>query len=279
MVVQNSADRNALSCSGEPLIGLGIPEVSISTIHLMHVQLSLFPEFEQPSPNPRHRQPAPTRRHPTPTPINLAQLRKEIQAIATPMIETAVRDSYAQINRLLHSIHPYEYELIYDRTGSRSVLTEALKTAQQQLILVCPWPTTAGMTNSVFSQLEYLLEKGVCVKIGWGRLDDLPQGKTDRNFWYGALPQLRQLQRNYPENFQLKALGTHEKYLVCDRKFAMLISHNFLTSGVRSAEREIGLRTTDPRLIQDLINRFDSAENLEADSTCRGRIGWQFSSF
>jgi len=224
--------------------------------------------------------------------IDLVQLRNEIRAIAAPMqtqinylasrldnIETEVQSSYAQINQLLRTIQPYEYELIFDRAGSCSVMSEALKTAQQQVIIVCPWLTHYGVQEWVSQQLERLLSRNVRVKIGWGRLEDLEQGKTDNSFWYGALPKLRQLQHNYPEMLQLKALGTHEKYLVCDRQFAMLGSHNVLTSGVSSTEREVGLRTTDSRIIQGLINRFQNARNLEAKDTYRGGKDWECSCF
>jgi phosphatidylserine/phosphatidylglycerophosphate/cardiolipin synthase-like enzyme len=59
---------------------------------------------------------------------------------------------------------------------------------------------------------------------------------------------------------KLKILGTHEKFLVCDRQFAMLGSHNYLTSDTKSSEREIGLKTDSPELIDKLIEIFDRAE-------------------
>ena len=50
--------------------------------------------------------------------------------------------------------------------------------------------------------------------------------------------------------------------IVCDRSFAMLGSHNLLTSGV-GEEREIGMRTTDPNLIEKLIERYEHAPDRE----------------
>ncbi|MBD1889317.1 phospholipase D-like domain-containing protein [Coleofasciculus sp. FACHB-SPT9] len=77
------------------------------------------------------------------------------------------------------------------------------------------------------------------------------------------MPKLENLEQKYPDRFQLKLLGTHEKFIVCDRSWTVLGSHNFLTSGTKSTEREVGLRTNDPRIIRDLIKRFDTAKNLE----------------
>jgi phosphatidylserine/phosphatidylglycerophosphate/cardiolipin synthase-like enzyme len=61
----------------------------------------------------------------------------------------------------------------------------------------------------------------------------------------------------------LKLLGTHEKFLVCDRTFAMIGSHNFLTSNCHSTEREIGLKTNDKNIIENLIRRFETAPCLD----------------
>ena len=57
----------------------------------------------------------------------------------------------------------------------------------------------------------------------------------------------------------MKQLGTHEKFLVCDNNFAMLGSHNFLTSKESSPEFEVGILIEDTNTIQKLINRFDES--------------------
>jgi phosphatidylserine/phosphatidylglycerophosphate/cardiolipin synthase-like enzyme len=54
---------------------------------------------------------------------------------------------------------------------------------------------------------------------------------------------------------------THEKFLVCDQKFAMLTSHNFFTSDERKGEREIGLKIYHPHIIRDLIDHFERARD------------------
>lgn len=43
----------------------------------------------------------------------------------------------------------------------------------------------------------------------------------------------------------------------------MIGSHNFFSSGDKSQEREVGLWTNDPYIIDSLIKRFESAKNLE----------------
>ncbi|MDF5731128.1 MAG: phospholipase D-like domain-containing protein [Rhizonema sp. PD38] len=120
---------------------------------------------------------------------------------------------------------------------------------------------------------EALLQRNVYIDIGWGHqkdIDKLPFGSgsirrklESFSYLYNALPKLETLEQKYSTQFKLKLLGTHEKFIVYDHSWAMLGSHNFLTSGNNSAEREVGLQTNDPRIITDLILRFDKAKNLE----------------
>jgi phosphatidylserine/phosphatidylglycerophosphate/cardiolipin synthase-like enzyme len=154
-----------------------------------------------------------------------------------------------------HSLK-YEYELVLDREHSRQALLEALESVENRLILVCPWLCHYGFDQEIYHKLETLLVKGVKIEIGYGKLSDIEQGKLT-GFLYDRLKHATSLADKYP-NFKLKLIGTHEKYLVCDRSFAMLGSHNFLTSGV-GAEREIGVRTTDLNLIERLIERYEQA--------------------
>ncbi|MBD2390960.1 phospholipase D-like domain-containing protein [Aphanizomenon flos-aquae NRERC-008] len=150
----------------------------------------------------------------------------------------------------------YEYKLLFNRVASRAVLEQALNTAEKRLIMACPWLTTWATDIAKF---EFILSKGVRIDIGWGSLEDLAQEQTDNIIWYGALPQLQQLQEQYPDLLHMKELGTHEKFLVCDESFAMLGSHNFLTSGSSSPEFEVGIFTKDPNIIDQLIEHFDTS--------------------
>ena len=152
----------------------------------------------------------------------------------------------------------YEDRLVFDRPQSRKVLSDALEKVQKRLILVCPW-LTSWATAVVIEKCEELINRGVRIDIGWGKLEDLARDRIDTRFWYGALPKLRELENKHPGYLKLKELGTHEKFLVCDNNFAMLGSHNFLTSKESSPEFEVGILIEDTNTIQKLINRFDES--------------------
>ncbi|MBD2509810.1 hypothetical protein H6G91_21340 [Nostoc muscorum FACHB-395] len=170
-----------------------------------------------------------------------------------------------------------ENKLVFDRTGSRRILMQALEESERRLILVCPWVTNQGVNESVISSFTRLLESGVEINLGWGYKPDIfEKNKTyfsqkdfDNiiNSWkYSGLKKLIPLKERYP-NLGLKLLCTHEKYLVCDYNFAMLGSHNFLTSIENNDEREVGFYTTDIGIVQDLIERFDNAKNFYSGDT------------
>lgn len=198
----------------------------------------------------------------------------EVEKAIAAQIEKSVLSLALDINRQLAAIKPYKYQLVIDRKESRDVLMKAFDQAESFLILVCPWIGYGVRDFNVISQIESLLQRKVFVHIGWGMLRDIENIKSNvgsgsirerlkLSGYYNALPALEALEKKYPKYFMLKLLGTHEKFLVCDRAIAMLGSHNFLTSGNSSSEREVGLETNDPQIIQDLIERFKNAKDLE----------------
>jgi phosphatidylserine/phosphatidylglycerophosphate/cardiolipin synthase-like enzyme len=196
----------------------------------------------------------------------------ELEKMIASQLEASIADWTTQINQQLALIQPFEYQLVINRSGSRAVLMEALEKAQERLILVCPW-LGYGTDAEIINKIESLLKRQIEVWIGWGMQRDFNQAKqirtsireqlASRSDYYIALPKLEELEQQYPHQLRLKLLGTHEKYLVCDHSFAMLGSHNFLASGGRDSEREVGIRTNDPRLITNLIERFEVAADLE----------------
>lgn len=179
-------------------------------------------------------------------------------------LEESIVQEIPKINQQLKEISSvHQYELVCNRDGSRNILLQALRQANERLILVCPWLSNYAIDDEIILMLKQLLNRNVYVDIGWGHLNDMQQEEFERGFFYNALPKIEELERMYPNKCKLKLLGTHEKFLVCDNKFAMIGSHNFLMSGTSSSEREIGIFTNDIHIISSLIERFDTATNLE----------------
>jgi hypothetical protein len=178
--------------------------------------------------------------------------------------EKYYRDIKVIFERLENSVNNnYTYELIEGRGESRKVLCEALENAEEEIIIVCPW-LGFGFNDHIVKLCRDLLEKDVEIKIGWGRNVDIDNDKLNSAYNENSyrLNELNQI--NY-EKFSTKLLGTHEKFIVCDRKFVMLGSHNFLTSTDQEKERELGIKTDDPRIIDQLIKMYYQAENRDSN--------------
>ncbi len=194
----------------------------------------------------------------------LAQLHQQLDAslasseVPVEVVSETAEESQQQLAQARSS----EYQLVFDRSGSRAVLLEALEQAQERLIIVCPWLNRNSIDADLMQKFRDCLNRNCRIEIGWGHLSD--RNRIGIGWRYNALKDLRQLEQDYPEFFSLKLLGTHEKFLVCDSTFAMLGSHNLLTSSAQSAEREVGIRTTDPNIIQGLLARFDDTEVQDA---------------
>lgn len=189
-------------------------------------------------------------------------------------IATAIQDWATTINQQLRHLPNYTYELVADRFGGREILQHALTQTTQELIIVSPWLSQQGIDRPFLQALRQLLTRGVQVWIGWGDVQDIKNQELVRNkhnqwrdgpgrfSWkYNALGDLEQLEREFPNHFHLKIIGTHEHYLISDQQLALVGSHALL--GGSGNSREVSLKTTDPRLIQDLRKRFQRAPNLD----------------
>ena len=202
--------------------------------------------------------------------------REEVQGV----IAAAISQFLDEIKRQLATIQPYQYQLVLDPPDSRAVLMEALAKAQERLIIVSPW-LRQPVFDELRSQIENALSRGVKVSIGFGYQGDIGKDKAiiegnagwvyqlncDLQGNYSALPDWLKL-RDTHKRLTLKLLKTHEKFLVCDRSLALIGSHNLLSAGTNGKQREIGLKTDDPRIIQDLIERFENAQDsrMRSDS-------------
>jgi hypothetical protein len=129
----------------------------------------------------------------------------------------------------------FQYQLVCDRPNSRAVLMEALSLAQERLIIVCPWLNCNSINDELLQKFRECLNRGCLINIGWGYLGD--RQTIGKGWRYNAVADLQELASEYPDQFCLSLLGTHENFLVCDSSFAMLGSHNFLTNSDESAEK------------------------------------------
>jgi len=144
-----------------------------------------------------------------------------------------------------------------------------------------PWASDRAIDNDLMLRLNYALDQGVQIDLGWGYQYDLGtiikkdhHGNltftTEGQYRYSAMSKLFQLQKRYSDRLHLKLTGGHSKYFVCDRQFAYVGSHNILSATIPNLKvaypdlqgDETGTIHRNLEIIQKLITRYDQAIDL-----------------
>jgi hypothetical protein len=135
------------------------------------------------------------------------------------------------------------------------ILEEALKEAQERLLIVSPWIKSAVVNDGFISSLRSCLARGVAVSIGYGINPRNPDDGSDK----GALRKLKELTSEYP-NLILAPLGdTHSKVLVLDRRYVVVTSFNWLSfrgDASKPFRDERGVLVQIPTKIDELYGSF-----------------------
>lgn len=222
--------------------------------------------------------------------VNLHDLQSKTNEQTTKGIDKLVQEVISEKFEVIKKGLPkgYTYDLVWNRLQSREVLLNSLKLAKRSLLLVCPWISDSVLiskskeSKSIKELIISAVQKNVSVSLGWGYLEDIKDEKllsdikkgirhltkemlldavaAKKQEWkYSGINFFYNLQKEYPELVKIKVLGTHEKIWICDNRLVMIGSHNFMTSTDKSQERELGIKTTDPQIISDIIASFNQA--------------------
>ncbi len=179
-------------------------------------------------------------------------ISQQIQPQTKAQLETNESSLVEEINQQLQTLQtPYEYELVMQQNPHQTVLEEALQTAQNRLIIASPWMRQQPLSNELLEKFKSFLNRSISLQIGWTN--------SEQNL---PLQQLLELAKEYPDQICFKEIETHENFIVCDESFAWVGSHSVLNKTSSQNEPEIGVRTTDPLIIQELIIRFNEAPTL-----------------
>lgn len=105
------------------------------------------------------------------------------------------------------------------------LLEESLTSCRERLLIISPWIKRKVVNDEFLEKLENLLKRKISVYIGYG----IGENIGDK----GSIAELEKLAKKYP-CFNLKDLSkagrpTHAKVLLCDTKFVVLTSYNWLS--------------------------------------------------
>lgn len=153
----------------------------------------------------------------TAAPAELEGLRKSLEA-ATARAQ--------RLQRLLDTISVRQVE-VYEHPG---YLDRALADATERVMIISPWIRGEVVDGAFRQRLRELLKRGVQLWIGYGITREGgyrrgSKGEADRD----TERALKVLADDF-DNFHLTRLGdTHAKVLVCDSRFSILTSFNWLS--------------------------------------------------
>lgn len=103
-----------------------------------------------------------------------------------------------------------------------------LKNAQKSLYIISPWMNNYVVNDQFKNQLIELLKRNVEIRIIYGI--NSPHNSDERDVRTEKIAkELREIGKKYNNLLRLKHGHTHEKLLICDEKYYMNGSYNFLS--------------------------------------------------
>lgn len=144
--------------------------------------------------------------------------------------------------RISEVIHTYEL---------RNYLFKSLKEAQTRLMIVSPWIKRNVVNQEFLSVLEDTLKRKVKVYIIYG----IKGSKFQNDTW--SIKELEKLSDNYKNLKFSKTRNSHRKLVICDDKFAIAGSFNFLSFRADpnlTYRDELGIVLKDKQTIEDCFN-------------------------
>jgi phosphatidylserine/phosphatidylglycerophosphate/cardiolipin synthase-like enzyme len=151
--------------------------------------------------------------------------------------------------RIIEVIHTYQL---------REYLFKALKEAKNRLMIVSPWIKSNVVNQEFLLALEETLKRKVQIHIIYGYKETPGSMRNDSL----SIKKLEDLMYNYKNLTFQKTTNSHRKQIVCDDKFAIVTSFNFLSFRADpnlTYRDELGVILRDKQIIEDL---FESAISL-----------------
>ena len=162
----------------------------------------------------------------------LATAQAEIQAgrIASDERDAKVTQLNSQLAALRASAAAMKVQRLWT-TEIRMKFQEAISTAKERLLIISAFISTDVITNEFAGQLDKLLKKGCKVWVGYGmEPNSRQQAERARPTWQEAEERLLEIASRHPGKCTVRDLnGSHVKRVICDARFTMGGSFNYLS--------------------------------------------------
>jgi len=160
----------------------------------------------------------------------VSELTKKIEEASSlkqkTSLEAQLKEAQENMARIKSAIEAYTVRNLEVYEHPR-FLREALENAQERIMIISPWIRAKVVDDEFIKLLEAALHRGTVVYIGYGLDGEGNDRGSPRD--QDALKRLEVLANNYA-NFHLRYFGdTHAKVLICDRRFLIVTSFNWLS--------------------------------------------------
>jgi phosphatidylserine/phosphatidylglycerophosphate/cardiolipin synthase-like enzyme len=133
-------------------------------------------------------------------------------------------------------------EVIVGAAAHHDLVLDALRTAQEQVVLACPWVGQLATNDALRAALVSAAGRGVRIHLLWG----VTKGERREDVFKGDSWEF--LSRFAPGKaagciyVADRPSGCHAKLITCDLDWAVVTSSNFLNSGRERQTQEVGVR-------------------------------------
>jgi len=173
-----------------------------------------------------------------------------------------------RVQRAVESVRAAPRSTIIQTEQHRAVLRDAVLEARQELIVVSPWLTTSAIDGELVGWFERALSRSRALRIvvGYGIEPDTGKGDRKARDQRDALKRLHRIgERNQGRLRPMEIGYTHEKVVICDRRYAIITSFNWLSFNPRPGKgvrREIGTSVEDRATVEELRASLKEALQL-----------------
>ncbi|MCS6813874.1 MAG: tetratricopeptide repeat protein, partial [Cyanobacteria bacterium] len=143
----------------------------------------------------------------------------------------------------------------------------ALTAAQERVVVAGNWFGSQGFDERLCRQVQAALNRGIIIELDCVGLINADQLAIPKRIHHHHLVQphhelvtglhrLLELQRVYPQNLMLRALGLQDWFIVCDRQYAVLPTPSHLQHPNGSDESH-QVQISDPAVVHSLLAQFE----------------------
>lgn len=184
---------------------------------------------------------------------------ESVSGIMDEPLDVAAQGTDSSIQEVVKPTPVIKYIMNYE---IRELFLKYLDEAQKSLLIISPWMNRYVINRDFMKKIQTLLERGVKIQIICGITSgDASKMDTRDNKTVEIANELREIGKNYGGLLSVDTNAeTHEKLLICDEKYYINGSYNFLSYAAEDNKffrNEGSTYTEDKEFIKSAVKRFN----------------------